>query len=93
METSDLAWLSFTSGSGFLGSSRGAIPSVMSGEVKGFKPAEDWVGRDHSSPVADDCILGTLVSLGKVAFTSELGDEVGARQMGSGGRDQWYLSK
>ena len=48
---------------------------MTSGEVMGFKPAEeDWVGRGCSSPVADDCILGMPASLGKVVFTSELGD-------------------
>ena len=53
-ETSDLAWLSFILGSGFLGSPCGAMPLVMSGEVTGFKPAEaDWVGRGCSCPVAD----------------------------------------
>ena len=53
---------------------------MTSGEVTGFKPAEeDWVGRSCSSHVADDSILGKPASLGKVAFTSELGDEVGAR--------------
>ena len=87
-ETSDLAWLSFTSGSGFLGSSCGAMPLVTSGEVTGFKPAEaDWVGRGCYCPVADDSILGTPASLEKVAFTSEQGDE-SARRVGSEGRDR-----
>ena len=53
---------------------------MTSGEVTGFKPAEEnWVGGGCSSPVADDSIMGTLGSLGKVAFTSEMGDEIGAR--------------
>ena len=57
---------------------------MTSGEVTGFKPAEkDWVGRGYSSPVADDSILGTPASLEKVAFTSEQGDEIGARRVGS----------
>ena len=38
-------------------------------------------------------ILGTPASLGKMAFTSEMGDEVGARRVGSEGRDQRYLCK
>lgn len=93
-ETSDLAWLSFTSGSGFLGSSCGSIPLVMSGKVTGFKPAEDdWVGWGCSSPVADDSILGMPASQGKVAFTSEMGDEIVARRVGSEGRDRGYLCK
>ena len=83
MQTSDLAWLSFTSGSGFLG----AIKLVTSGEVTGVKLAEeDWADRGCSSPVADESILGTPASLGKMAFTSEMGDEVGARRVGSEGR-------
>ena len=80
------------SGSGFLGSSCVAIQLVTSGEVTGFKPAEEnWVGGGCSSPVADDSIMGTPGSLGKVAFMSEMGDEMGGRQVGSEGRDRRYL--
>ena len=65
------------------------MPLVTSGEVTGFKPAEeDWVGRGCSSPVADDSILETPVSLEKVAFTSEQGDEIGARRVG-----EWDLKE
>ena len=93
-QTSDLTWLSLKSGSAFLGTSCGAIPIVTSGKITGFKPAEeDWVGRGCSSHAADDSILGTPASLGKVAFMFELGDEVGARRVGYEGRDRTYLCK